>query len=165
VDKLFQLGRVEEEVGYKCEVIADVPQLLQWAINHCGGVRSTNKIEQEAREFLPGLFGMADLKNTSLTYFKPVFYKLMRPWIGNIVSCGAAKVFCLECNSIVENLRTESLDGTSDEWKNTALYHWTVRWKCEKGHLLYCQEHNINVMFAEEDAFFPDGDAFPEGDI
>lgn len=128
------------ELHYRCEIVLDVAMTLEWARNHAANVISLDFDDQAARLALPLWLGNFDETNRRLTDIPAGFYKVLRPYIRDLVNEDVAAITCLECGHIASQVLMQRVDeesiGTSSRWTDV--------WRCSSGHLLYHEDHEVH---------------------
>ena len=117
-DYLFELPRcgkdvvvVSPEYGetyYTCKIIVAAADLLPWAEHHANAVWSLNQEEQAARKALPLWLRSSEPSSNSASYVPHFIYEVLRPYVFDFVHEGKAKIFCLECQSLVADAQMEN---------------------------------------------------------
>lgn len=129
------------ENNYRCEIIISAADLAPWAEQHSSDVWSSNQNEQAARKALPIWLRGAKTEDKSACYIPQFMYEVVRPYVLNFVNDQTANIYCLECQSFVDDIHMEELNRKSaGDWS-----HWTDVWTCPKGHQLYYEEHDLHI--------------------
>jgi len=128
---------------YNCEVVAETQYLSEWAANHAEVVLNFNKEEQAARVALPHWLRSADLSNKHWTYVTYYFHKVLSPYALDFINKDFAEIYCLECESIVKNIKMEEFDKK----KSGGYVWWTDLWTCPEGHELHYQKKQIHFIY------------------
>lgn len=129
------------ETHYTCEIVVAADDLVPWAEHHADTVRSSNQ-EQAARKALPIWLRGAKSEDNSASYVPHFMYKVLRPYVLNLVNKKITHIYCLECQSLVSDVQMEKLN----EKRDGSWAWWTDVWRCPKGHQLYYEEHELHML-------------------
>jgi len=130
------------ESQYSCEIVVAAAALLPWAEQHAETVWGTDQEEQAARRALPRWLRGALMEEDSASYVPHGMYEVMRPYVLDFVTERSARVYCLECHSVVADVQMERLDDEcSGGWSC-----WTEVWSCPVGHNLYHERHEMHIL-------------------
>lgn len=131
------------ETDYTCEIIVAAEKLAPWAEHHADAVWSSNQETQVARKALPLWLNSAKSEDDSVSYVPHYMYEVLRPYVSNFVGDGAAKIYCLKCQSFVIDVKMEKFN----QIHTRVWWCWTDVWTCPLGHRLYYEEHNIHLCY------------------
>ncbi len=130
------------ETHYSCEILVEAKNLLPWAENHAESTFSSIPEEEAAKKALPLWLRGAESNDLSKSYVPNFMYEVFRPYVSTFVSDGTAKIYCPECNSIVDVTMEKLNQKRTGGWS-----WWTDVWKCSQGHQLYYEEHEMHIHF------------------
>ena len=125
---------------YSGEIRVNALGLLPWAEHHATAVCSLPGEIQAARLALPLWLRGADPKDSSTAYPLSPFISVLEPYTEDFIEMGIAEVTCFECGGAVcdvtRNMLNERSAGEAWRW-------WTDDWRCERGHLIYREDHQL----------------------
>ena len=139
---LVVAGPGYSDVNYNGDVIVDAAGLLPWAEHHADALWSSNNYEQAARKALPVWLRGADLSNMQPTLLSQPFIDVLRPYVLDFFNKGIAAVHCRECQRSYREVRMNKFN----EKKTGSWSYWTDEWRCEHGHLLYHEDHELHFF-------------------
>ena len=129
------------ETHYTCEIVVAAEDLLPWAERHADSAWCSDQEEQAARKALPLWLRGAKTEDASLSYVPYFMYKVILPYVLNFVNDGITNIYCSECQSLVNDIKMETLnEKTMVDWS-----WWTDTWICPEEHQLYYEEHELYV--------------------
>lgn len=131
---------------FACEVTVDVKDLLPWAERHAKNAWCPDSEQQASRLALPVWLRNADLSCDEPSYLPAKMYDVVDPYVHNFTSTDSTQVTCLECGSIVKDLKQEKYN----EMNLCSWRIYTTEWHCEKGHQLYYQDHEIHFFIKKD---------------
>lgn len=127
-----------ENTKYRCEVIVDAQDLVDWADHHAKAVLSMSVYQQAARVSLPLWLRGAD-QSRRKTYPNELMHRVLEPYTLDFIEKYGAKVFCIECDSIENNVHIQR----KNEKRNGPWVRWTDEWRCSHNHLLYYEDQEL----------------------
>lgn len=135
-----------DDKHYYGEIIVDAEGLLPWSEHHATAAWSSRRDEQAARQALPIWLRGADRSDRTPTYPPEPFIAVLEPYTLDFIQKGIAEIICLECGGIpcdvTRNKSNERSAGRSWHW-------WTDDWRCEQGHLIYHEDHEMHLYFGQ----------------
>lgn len=126
---------------FACEITVGVEEVLQWAEGHARSTWSSDPEQQAAKKAMPLWFKNADLCFDEPSYLSSNMYKVIDHYVHNFTSKLSAQIICLECDSIVRDLKEEKYN----EMSAYSRLIWTSEWHCENGHQMYYEEYDIHI--------------------
>lgn len=128
---------------YWGEVIADAKALLPWAEHHASAVMSLYGPHQAARFALP-IWLRGTEPGGDPAYLPEPFVSVVSPYRHDFIEKGIARVTCSRCSRTVTRVGMQKLDKVMIG----ATTRYTEEWRCDEGHLIYRENHEIRFFFA-----------------
>lgn len=125
------------------EVIAPIAVVEQKVNVLFGETFGGNKERRVARKAFPLWLKNADRTSESASYLPGPFLSAISPYVNDLVKDGRAKVFCPHCAGFAQ--RVEVL--RSDESSSKVHSDWTEEWRCQAGHKLYREQHEMRFTY------------------
>jgi len=126
---------------FACEITVGVEEILPWAEDHAEKCWSSDSEQQAAKKAMPLWFRNADLSCDEPSYLSPNMHKVIGHYVHNFTGKESAQVICLECGSIVRDIKEDKYNEVS----HYSRLIWTSEWHCENGHQLYYQEYDVHI--------------------
>ena len=131
-----------DEKHYFGEIVADAQLMLPWAEHHANAVWSLNYQEQAARKTLPLWLRGADMTQQEAAYLPDPFFQVFGVYAETLIGKNIAVAHCPECGIAVPKLAMAKLNERME-----GLWHcWTSEWRCELGHLIYREDHELKFF-------------------
>lgn len=135
-----------DNTHYFGEIIVDAEGMLPWAEHHATAVWSSCHNEHAARLALPIWLRGADKADRTPTYPPEPFIAVMGPYTLDFIQKGIAEAICLECGGIPCDL---SRARSNERNAGRSWCWWTDDWRCEHGHLIYHEDHEMHFYFGQ----------------
>jgi hypothetical protein len=71
------------------------------------------------------------------------FASWIGPYVNQYVTGGQARVYCPECRSFAQEVRVLKTNESSSRVHKD----WTEEWRCQKGHSLYLEDHEVHFTY------------------
>ena len=125
-------GPAYGEIYFRGSLLVEAQELLVWADDHVKNCWSTDKADQQAREFLPTWLSEADLDDESVTLLGNTLRSVVEDYDQNFLAFGNTRLYCPDCNVLVGKvlvIKPALKEGMQmDEWT------------CPIGHRVYYEE-------------------------
>lgn len=135
-------GNIYGDEHYSCAVLIETRNLIAWITRHAENTSVSILAQQQAKEYMPTWFAMADNEDETVTILDKHMKSVVHDYIAKFEAEGNARFYCPPCKttySSVKDIEHErSKDGNWRSWKNE--YH------CIKGHRLYYKESRMHFM-------------------
>jgi hypothetical protein len=127
---------------YRCEVTVTASDIAPFIKNLCDSTFGGTKESQLARFAMPRWLGRASLNDGKISYLPASFVEIADPYVLNFIKDGIADVYCKECGKSVVDIKSATRHRkVTGPWSE-----WTDAWRCQAGHLLYTEDHEIHIM-------------------
>jgi len=132
---------------FTCEITVGVEDIIPWAEDHVRSTWSSDPEQQAATKAMPLWLNNADFSCDEPSYLSASMYKVIDHYVHNLTPKLSAQIICLECGSIVRDLKKEKYNEES----YCSQMIWTSEWHCENGHQLYYQEYDVRIRRRSRD--------------
>ena len=138
--KILLCGPTYGDITFFGSFLLDAIALKRWAVDHSKNVFSTNKIEQQAREFLPiWLDSVRSDSDNFVTLLDKPMRNVLVPYAFDFYTKGWLKVYCHQCRTEHQTI----VDNEHDLLKFGNKSSWTDEWLCTKGHILHHKDQDV----------------------
>ena len=138
--KILLCGPTYGDITYFGSFLLDSLARKEWTLDHSKNVFSTNKLEQQARQFLP--IWLDSVKSDSASFITLLDHPMRNvlvPYAFDFYTKGWLKVYCHKCceeyDSFVDNEHNILKIGNKSSW--------TDEWLCHQGHILHHKDHDV----------------------
>ena len=123
--------------------ILDLNDAYSWIKDHSKSVYSTNKLEQEARLFLPiWVKNLSSNADGYVTLLDNPMRQVLVPYTYDFYLKGWLKVYCYECSMLHDTL----IDKSTDSEKDGNVRRWVEEWQCSKGHIVHRKDEELRLL-------------------
>ena len=135
-------GRVYGDEHYTGAVLIETKKLIEWITRHAEKTSTSILADQQAKEYMPTWFAMADNDDETVTILDAQMKRVVHEYIANFETKGAARFYCSVCKSIHGTV-VDIKHGSKKEgnWSS-----WTNEWHCSNGHRLYYKESRVHFF-------------------
>jgi len=132
-------GPAYGEAAFRGSLLVEAGELLVWANEHAKNCWSTDKADQQAREFLPTWLREADLGDESVTLMGKILRGVLEDYDQNFMAFGRTQLYCPECNA----LHGDAFVRKPIDKGRTEVHEWT----CSVGHHVYQEEREMPLAY------------------
>jgi hypothetical protein len=138
--KILLCGPTYGDITYFGSFLLDSLAIKEWTLDHSKNVFSTNKLEQQARQFLP--IWLDSVKSDSASFITLLDHPMRNvlvPYAFDFYTRGWLKVYCHQCCDEYDSI----VDNEHDLLKFGNKSSWTDEWLCPKGHILHHKDQEV----------------------
>jgi hypothetical protein len=128
---------------FKGEVIAPISVVERKVNEVFGSTFGGSKERRVARKAFPLWLANADRASKALSYLPSPFVSTIDAYVNEFVVGGDAQVFCPHCRAPAEQVEILK----SDESSSKVHKEWTEEWRCQAGHSLYREQHEMRFTY------------------
>lgn len=138
--KILLCGPTYGDITYFGSFLLDSLAIKEWTLDHSKHVYSSNKVTQQARQFLPTwLDSVRSDSDNFVTLLDNPMRVVLVPYAFDFYTKGWLKVYCHQCckeyDSIVKNEHDLLKFGNKSSW--------TDEWLCHQGHKLHHKDNDV----------------------
>ena len=131
--------------GYRCEVTVAAKDLAPFVEGLAKSTFGGSRQSQVGRAAFPRWLRSAGTVGTSTSYLPSSFVDVVSSYVLNFVNDGSATVYCPDCKTPVQINQQTRNHQVSGPWSE-----WTDGWHCQRGHLLYAEDHELHILRRRE---------------
>ena len=138
--KILLCGPSYGDITFFGSFLLDSLAIKEWTLDHSKNVFSTNKLEQQARQFLP--IWLDSVKSDSASFITLLDHPMRNvlvPYAFDFYTRGWLKVYCHQCCDEYDSI----VDNEHDLLKFGNKSSWTDEWLCHQGHILHQKENEL----------------------
>lgn len=118
-----------------------------WMKEHSNVVFSSDKLEQEARIFLPTWCAdVTEEDNAYITLIDTHIRHVLVPYTYDFYLKSSLQIYCHQCNSYCDRI----FDKSSDVVINGRNRSWVEDWRCSNGHVLHRKDQELRLLVRQE---------------
>jgi hypothetical protein len=138
--RILLCGPTYGDITFFGSFILEANAIKQWALEHSKNVYSTNKMNQQARQYLPTWLDSVKKESSNhITLLDSTMRDVLVPYTFDFYTQGSLKIYCHQCSQEYDSL----IDNEHDSHKYGNKSTWTDEWLCPKGHILHHKTHEV----------------------
>lgn len=135
-------GRIYGDEHYTGAVLIEARNLIAWITRHAEKTSTSVLADQQAKEFMPTWFAMADNEDETVTILDAHMKSVVHEYIANFEAEGTTRFYCPSCKSTYGSV----VDIKHNSKKEGNWSSWTNEWHCLNGHRLYYKESRMHFF-------------------
>ena len=133
-------GRIYGDEHYTGAVLIETRNLIVWITRHAEKTSTSVLADQQAKEFMPTWFAMADNEDETVTILDAHMKSVVHEYIANFEAEGTTRFYCPSCKSTYDSV----VDIEHESKKEGNWSSWTNEWHCLNGHRLYYKKSRMH---------------------
>ena len=131
---------------YRCEVTVSATDIETFVKSLAESTFGGSRESQIARAAMPRWLKSASPNDGKTSYLPASFAEVIDAYVLNFIKDGISDIHCKECGR-----STADIEPATRNHKVTGPWsEWTDAWRCQAGHLLYTEDHEIHILRRRE---------------
>ena len=135
-------GNIYGDEHYSCAVLIETRNLIAWITRHAENTSVSILAQQQAKEYMPTWFAMADNEDDTVTILDKQMKSVVHDYIANFEAEGTTRFYCPTCKTTYSSVK----DIEHESSKNGNWRSWKNEYHCPTGHRLYYKESCMHFM-------------------
>lgn len=131
---------------YKCEVTVNATDIAPFVKSLADSTFGGSRESQVARAAMPLWLSRASPNDGKTSYLPASFAEVTDAYVLNFIKDGIADIYCHECRKSIADIKSATRNRkVTGPWSE-----WTDAWRCQAGHLLYTEDHELHILRRRE---------------
>lgn len=127
---------------YNCEVTVNAADIAPFVQTIAKSTSGGSRESQVARAAMPRWLSKASPNDGKTSYLPASFAEVTDAFVLNFITDGIAGIYCNECRKSIVDIQS----ATSNRKVTGPWSQWTDEWRCQAGHLLYQEDHEVHFI-------------------